>query len=214
MTSQLINTIIFDFGGVLLDWNPYNLYRQFFNNKAEIDKFLTEINFSDWNTEQDRGRAFAQGVAELSAKFPKYSHLISAYKENWEDSIVGPIEGSVAILQQLKEGGYSIYGLSNWSAETFPIAFNKYNFFKLFDDIIISGDVHILKPDPQIFELILARAGRSANECLLIDDSGPNITAAQRLGFLTIHFHSPEQLRIELKKLGVIGDTYMERNIK
>jgi 2-haloacid dehalogenase len=211
MISPHITTIIFDFGGVLLDWNPHRLYRRFFNHETEIDQFLSQINFPEWNLEQDKGRSFAQGVAELSAQFPQYSHLIRAFRENWEDSIVGPITGSVCILRRLKQAGYALYGLSNWSAETFPLAYNKYDFFKLFDGILISGEVKIVKPDPAIFELMLGRIGRSASQCLLIDDSIPNIAAAQKLGFATIQFQSPEQAERELQKLNLKIAPYMER---
>ena len=213
MSPQHITTIIFDFGGVLLDWNPYHLYRRFFANKTEIEKFLAEINFPEWNKQQDKGRPFAQGVAELSSEFPEYSHLIRAYRENWEESIVGPINGSVTLLKCLKAAGYSVYGLSNWSAETFPIAFNKYEFFNLFDGIIISGEVKIVKPDPAIFELMLRKIGRSPQECLLIDDSGTNIIAAQQLGFVTVHFQSPEQLEGELRRLKLTMLPYAERGV-
>ena len=214
MRTPRITTIIFDFGGVLLDWSPYNLYRRFFDRVTEIDQFLSEINFREWNLQQDKGRPFAQGVAELSAEFPQYSRLIRAYSEYWEESIVGPINGSVAILRHLKDAGFSLYGLSNWSAETFPIAFNKYEFFKLFDGIIISGEVKIVKPDPAIFELMLRKIGCSAHECLLIDDSVPNIVAAQKLGFEVIHFQSPEQLEVELRKLKLPEPSYKERKLK
>jgi len=204
MSKSKINAIIFDFGGVLVDWNPHNLYRRFFQNPQEIDKFLSEINFSEWNLQQDKGRSFAQGVAELTTKFPQHSELIRAYSDLWEDSIVGPINGSVEILRELIKAGYSIYGLSNWSSEKFPIAFNKYDFFKLFDGIVISGDVKVAKPDPAIFEIILKMINRSPGECLLIDDSASNIDAANKLGFNTILFKSPQQLQLELQKMDII----------
>ncbi len=205
MTQNTFQSIIFDFGGVLLDWNPHNLYRRYFNNPHEIDQFLSEINFPEWNLQQDKGRPFSQGVAELSAKFPKYSQLIHAYSENWGESIVGPITGTIGILKSLKNAGYAIYGLSNWSSETFPIAYEKYDFFKLFDGIIISGEVKLVKPDPAIFEIMLKMINHPAAECLLIDDSAPNIATAEMLGFTAIHFKSPEQLELELQKLKILG---------
>ena len=204
MGTPKICSIIFDFGGVLLDWNPHNLYRRFFHNPQEIDQFLSEINFPEWNLQLDKGRPFSQGVAELSEKFPQYSHLIRAYSEYWEESLVGPINGSIAILQRLKKAGYFIYGLSNWSAETFPIAYKKYDFFKLFDGIVISGGVKAAKPDPAIFEIMLNMNNLSAMECLLIDDSALNTAAAQKLGFFVIHFKSPPQLEMELQELKII----------
>lgn len=211
MNKQIINSIVFDFGGVLLDWNPRHLYRRFFNTSQEMDKFLSEINFSEWNLQQDNGRPFKEGITKLSAEYPGYSTLIQAYFDFWEESISGPIEGSVEILRRLKKAGFALYGLSNWSAETFPIAYKKYEFFTLFDEIIISGDVKVVKPDPRIFEIILDKINRPAVECLLIDDSIHNINIAQKLGFCTIHFSSAEQLEIGLQELNLLGALDMER---
>jgi 2-haloacid dehalogenase len=213
MSKNKIQSIIFDFGGVLLDWNPHNLYRRFFNDPPEIERFLSEINFPEWNLQQDKGRPFSKGIAELSAKFPHYSQLIRAYRDNWEDSIIGPIAGTIDILQRLKKAGYAIYGLSNWSSETFPIAYEKYDFFKLFDGIVISGEVMLVKPDPAIFEIILKKIDRPAFECLLIDDSQVNIAAAEKLGFAVIHFKTPDQLELELQKLKIYGRLNMEHKL-
>ncbi|HUH98528.1 MAG TPA: HAD family phosphatase [Anaerolineales bacterium] len=194
-----IKAIIFDFGGVLLQWDLHRLYHRYFEHRQQIDDFLAEINFSSWNLEQDRGRSFAEGIAELSDRFPQYAHLIRAYYDHFEDTIVGPIGGTVAILRQLKQAGYPLYGLSNWSAETYPRVRRQYDFFGLFDQIILSGEVKLIKPDPAIFNLALQTIKRPAGECLLIDDSEPNTVAARKLGFATIHFKSPEQLRAELR---------------
>lgn len=195
-----IQAIIFDFGGVLLEWDPHALYRRFINQPQQIDQFLAEVDFATWNAEQDRGRPFTEGVAELSSQFPHRAQLIRAYYDHWEDSIVGSIPGSVAILRRLKQAGYPLYGLSNWSAETFPRARKKYAFFDLLDDIIISGDVKMIKPDPAIFNLLLNKIRYPAHNCLLIDDSQPNILTAKSLGFNTIQFKSPEQLESELQR--------------
>ncbi|MFL7870108.1 MAG: HAD family hydrolase, partial [Anaerolineales bacterium] len=194
----------FDFGGVLLEWDPHALYRNFIEQPQQIDQFLAEVGFATWNAEQDRGRPFAEGVAELSRQFPHRAQLIRAYHDHWEDSIVGPIPGSVAILRKLKRAGYPLYGLSNWSAETFPRVRNKYAFFDLLDDIILSGDVKMIKPDPAIFNLLLTRIGYAAHNCLLIDDSQANVVTAKSLGFNTIHFKSPPQLESELQQLGLL----------
>jgi 2-haloacid dehalogenase len=199
-----IQAIIFDFGGVLLDWDPRLVYKRFFAHPYEIDHFLTEVDFATWNAEQDRGRPFAEGVAALSSQFPHHTHLIRAYYDHWEESIVGPIPGSVAILRKLKQAGYPLYGLSNWSAETFPKVRKKYTFFDLLDDIVLSGDVKMLKPDPAIFNLLLNKIGYPAPNCLLIDDSRPNIVTAKSLGFNTIHFISPAQLQSELQRLHLL----------
>ena len=158
----------------------------------------------DWNAQQDKGRTFIQGVAELSRQFPHYSELIQAYHDNWEDSIGDYFAGTVEIMKHLKEKGYSLYGLSNWSAETFPLAREKYDFFHLLDDIVISGEVGMIKPDPGIFEHLLQRIARKADECLFIDDAPANVEQAQKMGFTTIQFQSPEQLEDELRKLQVL----------
>lgn len=203
MTTK-IQAVIFDFGNVLLEWNPRHVYRRYFTNEDEMERFLQEVNFMDWNAQQDKGRTFTQGVAELSGQFPHYSELIQAYHDNWEDSIGDFFAGTVEIMKRLKEKGYSLYGLSNWSAETFPLAREKYDFFNLLDDIVISGEVGMIKPDPEIFELLLQRIARKADECLFIDDAPANVEQAQRMGFATVLFQSPEQLEAELRMLHVL----------
>jgi 2-haloacid dehalogenase len=204
MTSH-IKAIIFDFGNVLLEWNPRYVYQRYFPNDPEaIERFLKEVNFVDWNLQQDKGRPFAEGVAILSEKFPHYAQLIQAYHQNWTDSIGAAYDGTIEILKQLKQAGYPLYGLSNWSAETFPFAREKYDFFDLLDDFVLSGEVGHVKPDPEIFHIMLKKIGKPAEECLFIDDSLTNINQAQKMGFATIHFQSPEQLRIALRELQIL----------
>ena len=203
--TTTIKAIIFDFGNVLLEWNPRLVYRRYFPNDNEsMEKFLQEVNFMDWNAQQDKGRTFAEGVAELSKQFPHYADLIQAYHDNWEHSIGHYFEGTVEIMKQLKKAGYPLYGLSNWSAETFPIAQEKYDFFNLLDDRVISGEVGLIKPEPEIFELLLQKIGRPAHECLFIDDASANIEQAQNLGFATVHFQSSDQLAAELHRLHIL----------
>src|SRR5258705_5631975 len=204
MTSQ-IKTIIFDFGNVLLEWNPRYVYQRYFPNDPEgMERFFKEVNFADWNLQQDKGRPFVEGVAILSEKFPHYAQLIQAYHENWTDSIGAAYSGTIEILKQLKQAGYPLYGLSNWSAETFPYAREKYDFFDLFDDFVISGAVGQVKPDPEIFQIMLEKIGKPAEECLFIDASLTHINQAQKLGFGTIHFQSPEQLAVALRELKIL----------
>ena len=199
--------MVFDFGGVLIDWNPRYLYRKVFNNQEEaVEKFLNEVDFFEWNQLQDAGRPFYEAVADLCARHPQYCDQIYLYDERYEESINGPIQASVEILQLVHQAGFGLYGLSNWPAEKFPIVRQKYAFFNWFDDIIISGEVHLAKPDPRIFRLLLDRIGRPASECLLIDDSKTNIQAAQALGFQTIHFRSPQQLCEQLQEMGFLLD--------
>ena len=194
--------LIFDLGGVLLDWSPYNLYNNFFDgNKNAVDGFLKEIDFFSWNYKQDKGRLFSEGVAELSARFPHYSDLIRAYDERWEESISGPIQSTVDLLVPLKEKGHLLYGLTNWSDEKFHLVNQKFPFFDLFEDILVSGAVNLAKPDPRIFELLLEKIGYSAFECIFIDDSLVNINSARKMGFMTILYESSEQMVAELENL-------------
>ena len=200
-----IKAIIFDFGNVLLEWNPRLVYRRFFpNDETAMEEFLHEVGFMEWNAQQDKGRTFAEGVAELSKQFPQYSSLIQAYHDNWKESIGDSLAGTVEIMKRLKNAGFPLYGLSNWSAETFPIARQKYDFFDLLDDIIISGEVGSIKPEIEIFEIALSRIGRPAHDCLFIDDALANIEQARKMGFAAIHFQSSEQLERELHKLGLL----------
>ena len=197
--------LVFDFGGVLIDWDPHYVYRPFFNgDDAAIDRFMREIGFHEWNLHQDGGRSFDEGVAVLSAQFPHYAPLIRAYHERYEDAIIGPVAGTVEILRACQAAGYPLYGLSNWAQEKFDLIRPKYDFFECFDDILISSTVNLVKPDPRIFEIFLARIDRRAEECLYIDDSAVNAATAERLGFTTIRFESPRQLAAELDRLNVL----------
>ena len=196
--------IIFDFGGVLIDWNARHLYHKLFDDTRAMERFLAEIDFHGWNLELDRGRPYAESVVELSRQFPHYADLIKAYDERWEESLNGPIQATVEILQALKTRGYALYGLTNWAAEKYEFIHHKYPFLGLFDDIVVSGKVKLVKPDPRIFALLLEKTKRPAAECLFIDDSETNVTAARSLGFKTILFKSAEQLGMELSRLGLL----------
>lgn len=203
MTQRVI---VFDFGGVLLDWNPRHLYRKLFpGDEAAMERFLEEIGFSEWNAHQDRGRSFVEAVAELSGRFPHRRDLIRAYHERWEESISGPIEGSEDLLISLKRAGHALHGLSNWSSETFALTRRKYAFFDLFETILLSGEVLLAKPDPAIFRVLLERLGKKAEECVFIDDSAANIAAASALGFDAIHFKSAAQVSSALREKGIEG---------
>lgn len=202
MPSEL--AIIFDFGGVLLDWDPRYLYRKIFNgNEQAMEEFLKEVDFFAWNAEQDAGRPFVDGIAAGCAAHPQHCDLLHLYRERWVESISGTIDGTVQILKMLQLAGCRLIGLSNWSAETFPSMRERHEFFQWFEFILLSGDVGVNKPDRRIFETLLDRLGTPASNCLLIDDSIKNIATAEVLGFQTIHFSSPEQLRLELIEKGI-----------
>lgn len=196
--------IVFDLGGVLIDWNPRYLYRKLINDEAEVESFLSKICTPEWNVKQDAGRPFAEAVEELIAQFPDKSDLISAYHLRWEETLGDAIEGTVEILSDLKRSDYQVAALTNWSAETFPVAERRFDFLKWFELIVVSGAEKLIKPDPRIFELLLARLGRRAEQCIYIDDVLHNVSAAARLGFHAIHFQSPKQLREELSRLEII----------
>jgi 2-haloacid dehalogenase len=201
--SQSAPVIIFDFGGVLLDWNPLHVFTPMLQDEAEARRFMQEIDFAEWNRMLDGGRPFAEGVADWCARFPRYCQLIRAFHTRWAESIGGPMDGTIAILDDLRQEGYRLFGLSNWSAETFPLMRSQYPFFGWFEQIILSGEVRLTKPDPRIFDLTVERIGRPAGECVLIDDSLTNVEAARRAGMQALHFIGPEQLRADLTGLGI-----------
>lgn len=200
MTS-LITAIIFDFGNVFVKWDVHALYRRFFPTPEAVDSFLQEVHFAEWNAHQDAGRPFKVGIKELSSKFPQYAEFIQAYDTYWEESITETLDGTIKIAHTLKDAGWALYLLSNFSAEKFPLMQKRYDFLQLFDDTIISGEHKLIKPDPAIYHLTLKRINREASECLFIDDFLPNIETALRLGFHTIHFQSPEQLEKDLQDM-------------
>jgi len=205
MKNSTIKAIIFDYGNVLIEWNPRYVYQDHFPNDPEgMENFFEEVDFMGWNAHQDRGRTFREGVADLSAHFPQHAHLIQAYHDHWKDSIGKSYTDTVEIMKELKQKGYPLYGLSNWSAETFPYAREKFDFFELLDDMVISGHVGYVKPEPEIYQLILEKIKRPAQECLFVDDSLPNIQQADKMGFATIHFQSPEQLADRLRELNIL----------
>ena len=200
--------IIFDFGGVLIDWNPRYLYRKLFpGDEPAMERFLAEVGFDEWNRLQDAGRPFSIAVVELCARHPQHCELIRLYDQRYPESLNGAIPGTVDILRRLWTAGLPLYGLSNWPAEKFNLIRPDYEFFGWFRGMVISGEVGVAKPDPRIFHLLLEQAGRPADECLLIDDSAANIAAADALGFQTIHFHNPPQLEGELARRGLLPGT-------
>lgn len=194
--------IIFDFGGVLIDWDPRYLYRNIFNDEIKMEFFLKEICSPEWNLKQDAGRSFKEATEELAKQFPQYKKEILKYDSSWIKMIGGAIEKNVGLLNDLKDK-YHLFGLTNWSAETFPKTYNQYPFFKVFEGIVVSGIEKIVKPDAQIYKLLLNRYKLVAEESLFIDDNEANIKAANKLGFKTIHLKEDVNLKNELQKLGI-----------
>lgn len=198
-----IKNIVFDFGGVLLDWNPRYLYRGYFRDDDEMEHFLSDICNSEWNTRQDAGRPFAEAVRLLQSEHPEYSEAIRMYDEQWDKMLKCEFPDSIGLLKELKSKGYGIYGLTNWSAEKIGVAFSRYDFFSLFDGIVVSGEEKVAKPDQKIFRILLDRYGLKAGECVFIDDSQPNVDAAASLGFNAIRFDDVAEVRSRLAALGI-----------
>lgn len=197
--------IIFDLGGVLIDWNPRYVYRQIFDSEEKIDWFFENICTHDWNEKQDAGRSLKDATEELVVKYPEYEHAVRAYYGRWEEMLGGPIEATVDILRKLKdEGKYKIYALTNWSAETFPVALDRYDFLKWFDGIVMSGEEKTRKPFADIYHTLLDRFKVNPPEALFIDDSLRNIKGAEEVGIKGIHFQSSQQLATDLKELDIL----------
>lgn len=198
-----IKTVVFDIGGVLIDWNPRHLYRKIFSSEEEMEWFLSEICTYEWNVQQDGGKLFSDATTELSARFPEYSDKIALYYGRWEEMLGGELKDTVKIFNELKSAGIPIYALTNWSHEAFPVAFERYGFMKQFDGIVVSGYEKLLKPDHAIYQVLMDRYNINPAESVYIDDNKANAEASAELGFNSIHFHSADQLRQELRSLGL-----------
>jgi 2-haloacid dehalogenase len=196
--------VVFDLGGVLLEWNPRHLYRKLFPDEEAMEEFLARVCTTEWNERQDAGRPFAEAVAELAPAHPDKLHLINAWHERFGEMIPDAIHGTVEILRELKSRSVPVYALSNWSAETFHSQRERFAFLAWFDGIVVSGHEGCMKPDERIFRILLERYGLAADETVFIDDNPKNARAASALGIHGIHFQSPDKLRRELTALGVL----------
>lgn len=199
--------VVFDLGGVLIDWDPRHLYRKLFaGGEARMEAFLADICSPAWNLGLDAGRPFADGVAELVARHPHERELIEAYHRRWIEMVAGPLHDTVAILDELAERGVPLYALSNWSAETFPLVRldPAYAFLDRFERIVVSGELGLVKPDPAIYRHLLETIDRPAERCLFIDDNPENVAAATRLGLRAHRFTGPAPLRRELATFGLL----------
>lgn len=203
--TRVIDAVVFDLGGVLIDWNPRYLYRSLFDSdEAAMEQFLAEVTTQDWNAEQDAGRSWREAVDALVAIHPDRRDLIVAYDERWADMLGGPIEGTVAILGELHRAGVRLAALSNWSAEKFPIARPRYPFLEWFETIVISGEVGVVKPHIRIYEHLLERTGFEPGSTAFVDDSPANVAAAGSLGIRALRFRDPATLRRDLEGLGLL----------
>ena len=197
--------VIFDLGGVLIDWNPRHLYRKLLpGDEAAMERFLAEICSPAWNAELDGGRPFSDGVRELSERHPEYARLIEAYHTRWPEMLGGVVEGSVELLEELSRTGVALYALTNWSAETYPIAGGRFPFLRRFRGIVVSGQERLQKPDPRFFQVLLRRYSVAPETALFIDDSAANVDEARRLGMSGVVFRSAAALRRELVALKLL----------
>lgn len=203
--SSNIKTIIFDLGGVLIDWNPEYVYREIFDNDEQKMKwFLTEICPYSWNEPQDAGKLCKVATQEKVAEFPQYKEWIEAYYGRWEEMLGGSLPQTVEILKTLKENQeYQLLALTNWSAETFPTAQKHFDFLGWFDGVVVSGEEKTRKPFDDFYHILFDRYSVNPSEAVFIDDNKANVEAGQRLGLNTINFRDAEQLRQELAAFGV-----------
>jgi 2-haloacid dehalogenase len=197
-------TIVFDLGGVLVDWNPRYLYRSVFNDDAKMNHFLANICTGNWNELQDAGRSIQEATDVLVGHFPEYEIYIRMFYGEWQKMLNGPIDGTVDILKTLKNKQYRILALTNWSAETFPIALGLFDFLHWFDDVLVSGKEKLIKPDPAIFNLLIKRYSLDPAQTIFIDDNIKNVTSAKEVGLDAIHFTDPHILRLQLNERGII----------
>ena len=196
--------VLFDLGGVLVDWNPRHLYRQVFADAATMEEFLATVCTQEWNEEQDLGRPFAEGVSLLTAQHPHRAAEIRAYDERWHEMLKGPIDESVALLGELRGRGAALYALTNWSVEKFPIARARFPFLEWFAGIVVSGEERLKKPDPRIFDLATRRFRLDPAATLFVDDGAHNVAAAARFGFRAHHFRGAAELRSALVAHGLL----------
>jgi 2-haloacid dehalogenase len=200
----MIKTIIFDLGGVLIDWNPSYVFDKMFGKEEKKKEFFETICTADWNEEQDAGRPLKEATEYLVERHPEWKEYIEAYYGRWEEMLGGPIPGTVELLRELKEGGkYRLYALTNWSSELFPIALERYDFLHWFDGRLVSGEEKMRKPFPEFYQLLLDRFNINPDEAIFIDDNPRNLPGAAAAGIRSIHFQTPQQLKEALKEEGI-----------
>lgn len=202
-----VETVVFDLGGVLVDWDPRYLYRKIFATEEEVEDFLMTVATFEWHAEQDRGRTTEEATTLLISQHPRYEREIRAYYGRWDETFGGPIPGAVEVLREVRDTGLPLYALTNWSAETFPPARRQYDFLGWFDEIIVSGEERVSKPDREIYDVLIERTSLDPTTTVFIDDSLPNALAAEELGFTAIAFQDSAKLRKELLQLEVLSAT-------
>ncbi|NSL90631.1 HAD family hydrolase [Chitinophaga solisilvae] len=203
---QVYDTIIFDLGAVLIDWNPRYLYNKFFATEAEAAHFLQHVCTADWNEEQDAGRSLQEGTELLITQHPEYEAAIRAFYGRWKEMLAGEISASVEILRTLKNSGrYKLYALTNWSNETFPLALVEFPFLQWFDGLVVSGREKQRKPYHSFYQLLLDRYQVNPDTAVFVDDNLRNVKAAEECGISSIHYLHPDQLKDELAKKNILS---------
>ena len=196
--------LVFDFGGVLIDWSPDRVYRPYFGSDEAMARFYHETEILLHNREIDRGWPYDQAIALLTTRYPHYAEPLHMWKTHWHKMIGGEIKGTVDLLRELKQAGYRLFGLTNWAAETFPFAYYSFEIFRVFENIVVSGREGVIKPEPAIYHLCLQRNQIEARDSIFIDDNLDNVVAARSLGFHAIQFENPKQLRAVLAELSIL----------
>lgn len=194
-----MKAVVFDFGGVLLDWNPRYLFKNILQDDLLVEQFLTESRFSHWNELADAGVPFSELEKHVQREAPQWIGVWKEFRPRFLETLSGAILDNVKLLEELSLQGVPLYGLTNWSNETFPLAVKKYSFFGCFKDIIVSGKEKLIKPDPRIFALMLNRFQLQPDECFFVDDNAKNIQAATSLGIYSHHFVTPGPLRRDVE---------------
>ncbi|MDD3019770.1 MAG: HAD family phosphatase [Alphaproteobacteria bacterium] len=202
----MIKSIVFDIGGVLVDWNPRYFYRTMMDNEQDIEYFLTQVCSPDWNHTLDLGRPWEEARLELVGRHPEHEKLIDLYWDRWLEMFNGPIHETVDILMDVKRRGYPVYGLTNWNDVKFEVALREFPFLNLFDGRIVSGEEKLAKPDPAIYKLLLEKFNLNPKETLFVDDRLENIEAARNLGIEAVQFISPKDLEDKMAGYGIFPD--------
>jgi 2-haloacid dehalogenase len=201
--TPAITTVVFDLGGVLIDWDPRYLYRKLMA-EDEVEPFLAEIGFFAWNHAQDAGGPWSDAVEALATEHPHRRDLIAAFPDRFPETLGGAIEGTVALLDELRRAGTRLLALTNWSSETFPVARDTFGFLEHFEGIVVSGEEGVGKPDPALFQILLERYALVPHQTVFIDDSAANVSAAAELGLVALRFSDPGRLRADLSRLGLL----------
>lgn len=194
-----MKNVIFDFGNVLVQWCPDRVYGEYFGDEARAWWFFRHVIDLDWRQRIDAGESQDRCIAELQAKHPEYAEAIALYRDRWREMLIGEVPGMREVVERLKAMGFGIYGLTNWSMETFPEAWERFGILQMIDRYVVSGAEGLVKPDARLFQVLLDRYGLKAEDCIFIDDNPDNVAAARQLGMEGIVFQGAEDLREKLK---------------